>query len=138
PGGEGPGRAGRLAAADPGRPVAGHRAGDQGAGEARRHRARAGARAGGGVVPGGDRGAGGPPMIDVDVRDLLAHPGTSRRYRLEEPVPGLGIELVRVPDDAPVEADLLLESVVEGVLVSGPLSGPLTLTCARCLKELDG
>ena len=77
-------------------------------------------------------------MIDVDVRDLIRHPGASRSHRLPEPVADLQVTLARMPDDAPVEGDLLLESVVEGILVSGRLSGPLTLTCARCLVEFEG
>jgi uncharacterized protein len=76
-------------------------------------------------------------VIDVDVRDLISHPGSSRNHRLHEPVADLRLELARVPDDAPVEGDLLLESVVEGILVTGPLTGRLTLTCARCLKEFE-
>ena len=76
-------------------------------------------------------------MRAIDVRDLLAHPGASTAERLEEPVDGLGNELVEVPEDAPVAGELLLEHVVEGIFVSGPLRGPLTLTCARCLKEFD-
>ncbi|MFL5798602.1 MAG: YceD family protein [Actinomycetota bacterium] len=77
-------------------------------------------------------------MIDVDVRELIAHPGSSRHHRLRQPVAGLRVELAAVPHDAPVEGDLLLESVVEGILVSGPLTGPLMLSCARCLKEFAG
>ncbi len=77
-------------------------------------------------------------MIDVDVRDLVAHPGAARHYRLAEPVPGLRLELAGVPDDAPVEGELLLESVVEGILVSGPISSAVRFTCARCLKEFEG
>jgi uncharacterized protein len=77
-------------------------------------------------------------VIDVDVRELIAHPGASRHHELRAPVPGLRLELAAVPEDTPVEGDLLFESVVDGILVTGPLSGPLTLTCARCLKEFDG
>lgn len=77
-------------------------------------------------------------MIEVDVRGLLAHPGTSRDHRLDGPVDGIRLELAAMPEDATVRGDLLLESVVEGVLVSGPLRGPLTLTCARCLVEFEG
>jgi uncharacterized protein len=77
-------------------------------------------------------------VIEVDVRELLAQPGASRDHRLEEPVDAIRLELARVPEGAAVRGDLLLESVVEGVLVSGPLRGPLTLTCARCLVEFAG
>jgi DUF177 domain-containing protein len=73
----------------------------------------------------------------IDVRDLLASPGSSRPMRLDEQVEGLATELARVPEDRPVLGDLLLENVVEGLLVSGPLSGVMTLSCARCLKPFD-
>jgi DUF177 domain-containing protein len=71
--------------------------------------------------------------LDIDVRDLLGQPGTSRTIRVSESIPGLGNELAAVPQDDQVEAELLLESVVEGVLASGPMTGPLAMVCARCL-----
>ena len=72
-------------------------------------------------------------MIEpVDVRDLIDRPGASREVHLAEPLDGLAVELVSVPD--PVRADLVLESVVEGILASGPLSGEMAFRCARCLK----
>jgi uncharacterized protein len=74
----------------------------------------------------------------IDVRDLIGHPGSSRQIRLSESIPNLGTPVATLPEDRPVEADLLLESVVEGILVSGPLGGVMTLTCARCLKPFDG
>jgi uncharacterized protein len=73
----------------------------------------------------------------IDVRDLLDHPGASRAVRVEEPVPDLRIELAAVPDDAPVEGEFLLESVVEGILISGRLAGRMALSCARCLRPFE-
>ena len=75
--------------------------------------------------------------IAVDVRDLLGHPGSSREFRVEEPVEGLATELVKVTEAAPVRVDLLLESVVEGILASGTVEGGWVVTCARCLKPFD-
>jgi DUF177 domain-containing protein len=75
--------------------------------------------------------------VAVDVRDLLGHPGSYRNVHVAEPVEGLRTALAVVPDDAPVEADLLMESVVEGILASGPVAGTMTLTCARCLKPFE-
>jgi uncharacterized protein len=75
--------------------------------------------------------------VPVDVRDLLGRPGSSRQVRVEEPVADLATELVRVPAEAEVRADLLLESVVEGILASGRVEGPWVLTCARCLKPFE-
>jgi uncharacterized protein len=75
--------------------------------------------------------------VAIDVRDLLGHPGSHRTVHIQEPVEGLATELVRVPDDAPVEADLLMESVVEGILASGPVEGVWVVSCARCLKPFE-
>lgn len=77
-------------------------------------------------------------MRDIDVRDLLEHPGASRTLRVSEAIPDLATELAQVPDDRAVGANFVFESVVEGVLVSGSLSGHMTLTCARCLKTFEG
>jgi uncharacterized protein len=76
-------------------------------------------------------------MYPVDVRDLLDEPGASRRLRREETFEDLATELARVPSEAPVRIDILLESVVEGIMVSGPLSGRIAYRCARCLKDFS-
>jgi uncharacterized protein len=75
--------------------------------------------------------------VVIDVRDLVRSPGSSRALQVVEPIEGLAAGLAAVPQDRPVDADLLLESVVEGVLVSGPVTGVMTLTCARCLKPFE-
>jgi uncharacterized protein len=49
----------------------------------------------------------------------------------------LGIEVLRVPEGSPVEFDLRLEAVMEGVLVTGTARADLTGECARCLEPLD-
>jgi uncharacterized protein len=76
-------------------------------------------------------------VIEIDVRDLVGHPGHSRAVHVDEPVEGLALELATVPEDLPIEADLLLESVIEGILVSGPLRGSMRMSCARCLKTFE-
>lgn len=75
--------------------------------------------------------------VAVDVRDLIGLPGTSRTVDVAEPVSGLRTELAHVPDDRPVGAHLLAESLVEGVLVGGTLSGVQVVRCARCLASSD-
>jgi uncharacterized protein len=74
----------------------------------------------------------------IDVRDLLEHPGSSREVHLAEGFDGLETTLAEIPPDRPVRVDVLLESVVEGILVSGPLSGRIDYHCARCLKPFSG
>ena len=77
-------------------------------------------------------------MREIDVSDLIGHPGSSRTVTVEEPVGGLELELARVRGDFPIHGDLLLESVVEGILVSGHLEGETSLSCARCLQVFGG
>ena len=74
-------------------------------------------------------------MRAIDVRDLLDQPGSSRTVHVDEPVAGLRTELADVPEDAPIEGDLRLESVSEGIYVSGRVQGRYSMHCARCLKE---
>ena len=77
-------------------------------------------------------------MIDaIDVRDLLGQPGSAREVHVRGTLDDLGTELAGVPADRPLEADLLLESVVEGILVTGRVRGTMQLRCARCLKEFE-
>lgn len=77
-------------------------------------------------------------MRSIDVRDLLESPGASRSVRIREPVPGLQTELTEVPEDTPIEGDLTLESVVEGIFVHGRVEGRFAMRCARCLKDFPG
>lgn len=73
------------------------------------------------------------PLI-IDTRDLGRQPGAMREVRMEVPAPAdLGIELIKIPQDAPLTLDLRVESVAEGVLVSGVVSGTATAECGRCL-----
>ena len=76
-------------------------------------------------------------MIEVDVQDLLEKPGESRRVKRAEPLLEIQLELAEVPEDAHVQIDLLVESVADGVLVSGRLSAPARLACARCLTAIE-
>lgn len=76
-------------------------------------------------------------MRAIDVRDLLDAPGTAKTVHVEEALEGLHTELVDVPADLPLEGDLSLESVVDGIYVSGSFAGRMAIRCARCLKEFD-
>lgn len=76
-------------------------------------------------------------MRAIDVRDLLDHPGSSKTVRLDEPVRGLHTEMADVAEDERLAGDLRLASVLDGILVSGAVSGRFTMRCARCLAEFD-
>ena len=73
----------------------------------------------------------------IDVRDLLGHPGMSRTAHLRGTLEDLGTEVATLKAGEPVEGDLLLESVVEGVLASGRLAATFALRCARCLEDFE-
>jgi uncharacterized protein len=49
----------------------------------------------------------------------------------------LGLELIRVPKGADLTLDLRMESVSEGVLVSGTASAPVAGECGRCLRPIS-
>ncbi|WP_234417713.1 DUF177 domain-containing protein [Miniimonas sp. S16] len=73
----------------------------------------------------------------IGIHDLSRRPGTMRTYTLEVPAPAdLAIEVIGVPEGAPVTLDVRLESIVEGVLASAEISAPLVGECVRCLGEV--
>jgi uncharacterized protein len=76
-------------------------------------------------------------MRAIDVRDLLDSPGSAKCVHVDEPVEGLETGLAAVDAEAPIAGDLTLESVIEGIFVTGSVGGRMTLRCARCLKEFD-
>ncbi|PPK64361.1 YceD family protein [Actinokineospora auranticolor] len=74
----------------------------------------------------------------INTRELGRRAGSSRPVRRTAAATYvLGLEgVIGVPVGAEVELDLMLESVVEGVLVTGTASGPLTGECSRCLDGI--
>ncbi|MFC4856462.1 YceD family protein [Actinophytocola glycyrrhizae] len=75
----------------------------------------------------------------MDTRELARRPGVSRKFeRTVETRHALGVEgVITVPKGARVELDVLLESVVEGVLVSGTAVAPTEGECSRCLDPIS-
>ena len=49
----------------------------------------------------------------------------------------IGLDMVGIAAGAPVDLDLRMESVSEGVLVSGTVSAPITGECSRCLTPFQ-
>ena len=73
----------------------------------------------------------------LDTRELGRRPGSQRQVTRTVPAPAdLGIEVLRVPEGSPVDLDLRLEAVMEGVLVTGSASAGLTGECVRCLEPI--
>jgi uncharacterized metal-binding protein YceD (DUF177 family) len=74
----------------------------------------------------------------VDLRELGRRPGSLQELDRTAPAPGdWKVELMGVPEGAEVRMRLRLESVMEGVLVSGEVDVPVTGSCARCLEPIE-
>ncbi len=75
----------------------------------------------------------------LETRDLGRRPGSMRavQRRVLAPVK-LGLDIVWVPQGATVALDLRLESVTEGVLVTGSVTAPVVGECGRCLDPVSG
>jgi uncharacterized protein len=77
------------------------------------------------------------PLV-INTHELGRRPGSMRTLELTVPAPAdLGIELIGVPAGSPVEVELRLEAVMEGVLASGRAWVTLAGECARCLDPLE-
>ena len=77
------------------------------------------------------------PLV-LDTRELGRRPGSQREVSRSVPAPAdLGIEVLHVPEGSPVDLDLRLEAVMEGVLVTGTAMAVLEGECVRCLEPID-
>jgi uncharacterized protein len=76
------------------------------------------------------------PLV-LDTRELPRRPGALRTVERTVPAPeGLGLELIGLPTGSDLVLDLRLESVSEGVLVSGTVSARAEGECGRCLRPI--
>lgn len=74
----------------------------------------------------------------LDTRELGRRAGSMRELHRQVSAPtDWALELVRVPLGAAVELDLRLESVMDGVLVSGTVTAPVAAECGRCLEPIQ-
>jgi uncharacterized protein len=77
------------------------------------------------------------PLV-LDTTDLPRRPGAMRMVERTVPAPdGLGLELIGVPPRSDLTLSLRLESVSEGVLVSGTVAGQVEGECGRCLRPIS-
>ncbi|MEA5456573.1 DUF177 domain-containing protein [Sinomonas sp. JGH33] len=74
----------------------------------------------------------------IDVKDLGRSPGTMRTLKEHVPAPSdLGVALIGVREGSPVDLDLRLEAVHEGILVSGSARVDVVGECGRCLDPIE-
>jgi uncharacterized protein len=74
----------------------------------------------------------------LDTHELGRRAGAMKVLRTSVEAPAdLGIAVIGVPPGSPVELDLRLESVVEGVLVTGTATVQVRGECVRCLRPIS-
>ena len=74
----------------------------------------------------------------LDTRELPRGPGSMREVSRVAPAPDdLGTDIIAVPKGADVHFDVRMESVSEGVWVSGTASGMGVGECSRCLEPVE-
>jgi DUF177 domain-containing protein len=77
--------------------------------------------------------------LAIDVIRLGRRPGSMVTLRQTVPSPArIGLDMIAIAQGAPLELDLRVESVSEGVLVTGTVAGPTVGECVRCLTPVDG
>lgn len=77
------------------------------------------------------------PLV-LEIHELARRAGTMKEiHRVAEAPADLGIDMIAVPQGSDVVLDLRLESVVEGVLVTGTAEVTLEGECARCLSKFS-
>ncbi|RZU32752.1 YceD family protein [Blastococcus saxobsidens] len=74
----------------------------------------------------------------IDLRELGRRAGSMQEVDRTAPAPAdWRVELLGVPEGAQAHLRLRLESVMEGVLVTGELEVPVVGSCARCLEPIE-
>jgi uncharacterized protein len=74
----------------------------------------------------------------LDTRELGRRAGAMKVVQTSVEAPAdLGIDVIGVPPGSPVDLDVRLESVVEGVLVTGTARVAVAGECVRCLVPIS-
>lgn len=74
----------------------------------------------------------------VNVRDIVNRPGEMREHRLDLEAPeAFGEGIVAVRQGAPLDLDVRIESVHEGILASVQVSAEAVGECSRCLTDIS-
>lgn len=75
----------------------------------------------------------------INIARLGRRPGSMMTVSETVPNPTrIGLDLIGIDEGAPLTLELRLESVSEGVLVTGTVSAPTSGECARCLTPVTG
>ena len=79
-----------------------------------------------------------PQLFRFNAHDLPRRAGEMREYSLDIPViERIGIDVIAVLPGEELHLDMRLESVTQGILVSGQLSAIADGECIRCLEPVE-
>ncbi|GAB3114305.1 DUF177 domain-containing protein [Janibacter alkaliphilus] len=74
----------------------------------------------------------------LDAKDVGRRPGAMHAVERTAGAPAdFGTDVIAVPEGQPLALDVRMESVHEGVLVTGTVSGTAVGACVRCLDDID-
>jgi uncharacterized protein len=74
----------------------------------------------------------------VNVTELLRRPASRKAVKVRVPSEGFTVVDSRVPEGAPIDVDLQLESLTDGIVVTGRVTAPWEAPCRRCLGPVHG
>jgi uncharacterized protein len=77
-------------------------------------------------------------LLTVGVADLLRRPGSRRELTAEVPAGSIRVGDVEVPTGATIRCELALESLGDGLVVTGRVRAPWSGPCRRCLETVEG
>lgn len=73
----------------------------------------------------------------LDAKEVGRRPGSMREvHRTVQAPPDFGTDVLAIPPGDPMELDVRLESVHEGILVTGTVTATATGACVRCLDDI--
>jgi uncharacterized protein len=73
-----------------------------------------------------------------DTRELVRRPGAMKEFSRVVTAPDqIGTDVIAIKAGDPVEVDLRMESVMEGVLATGSVRATATGECVRCLDDIE-
>lgn len=74
----------------------------------------------------------------INTIELSRSPGAERDFQIDEPAPeDFQVGIMQVPEGSPIKVTGLLESVIEGIYVSGEITAHFVGDCSRCLSEIS-
>jgi uncharacterized protein len=74
----------------------------------------------------------------VNVTELLRRPANRKTVQVSVPSEGMTVVDSSVPPGAPIDVDVQLESLTDGIVVAGHVRAPWEATCRRCLGPVTG